>query len=108
MLELHLKQQGFTQRVCGSFTKYCERIQTFRETGNLNHLYENEIYKACFALNAAYSDNKDLAQRINSDKILEEKAFEIARNRNYDGYQRALVSMVCRFFDKNRSENKYE
>ena len=35
-----------------------------------------------------------------SDKILKDKAYEIARNRNYDGYQRALPSMVYKFFDK--------
>ena len=38
MTELHLKQPGFTYSVCGPFTKYCERIQKFRETGNLKHL----------------------------------------------------------------------
>ena len=25
---------------------------------------------------------------------------KITRNRGYDGYQRALASMVCKFFDK--------
>ena len=37
MPELHLKQPGFTYSVCGTFAKYCERIQEFRETGNLKH-----------------------------------------------------------------------
>ena len=36
--ELHLKQQGITYSVCGPFTKHRERIQKFRETGNLKHL----------------------------------------------------------------------
>ena len=40
MTELHLKQPGFTYSACVSFTKYHERIQTFRETGNLKHLIE--------------------------------------------------------------------
>ena len=31
--ELHLKQPGFTYNVCGPFTKYCESIQKYRETG---------------------------------------------------------------------------
>ena len=84
MPELHLKQQGFTYSVQGLFNKHCERIQTFRETGNLNHLYRNELGKACFAHNVAHSDNKDLARSIISDKILKERAFEIAKNRNYD------------------------
>ena len=32
--------------------------------------------------------------------MLKDRAYEITRNRNYDGYQRALASMVYRFFDK--------
>ena len=40
MAELHLKQPGFTYSACVSFTKYHERIQTFRETDNLKHLIE--------------------------------------------------------------------
>ena len=100
MPELHLKQPGFTYSACGPFTKHRERIQKFRETGNLKHLYRNELNKACFAHDAAYSDSKDLAKRIISDKILKDRAYEIARNRNYNGYQRALASMVYRFFYK--------
>ena len=64
MSELHLKQPGFTYSTCGPFTKHRERIKRkFRETGNLKHLYRNELERACFAPNAAYSDSKDLAQR---------------------------------------------
>ena len=60
--ELHLKQSGFTYSVCGPFTKHRERIQKFRETGNLKHLYRNELYKACFAHDAASSESKDLVK----------------------------------------------
>ena len=63
-------------------------------------MYRNELDKDCFAHDAAYSDSKDLANRTISDKILKDRAYEIARNRNYDGYERALASMVCKFFDK--------
>ena len=100
MSELHLKQPGFTYSACGPFTKHCERIQKSRETGNLKHLYRNELNKACFAHDAAYSKNKDLAKRTISDKILKDRAYEIARNHRYNGYQRALASMVYTFFDK--------
>ena len=31
---------------------------------------------------------------------MKDRVYEIARNRGYDGYQRALASMVYRFFDK--------
>ena len=100
MPELHLRQPGLTYSACGPFTKHCERIQKFRETGNLKHLYRNELDKACFAHDAAYSDSKYLAKITNSDKILKDRADEIARNCGYDGYQRTLASMVYKFFDK--------
>ena len=48
----------------------------------------------------AYEDFKDLARRTASDKILRDKAFNIAKNPKYDGYQRGLASMAYKFFDK--------
>ena len=96
MPESHLRQPGFTYSACGPFTKHHERIQKFRETGNLKHLYRNELDKACFAHDAAYSDSKDLAKRTISDKILKDKAYEIVRNCKYDGDQRALASFLIR------------
>ena len=50
MPELHLKQPEFTYSACGPFTKHCERIQQFREMGNLKHLYRNELDKACLLM----------------------------------------------------------
>ena len=100
MPELHLKEPGFTYSPCGPFTKHRERIQKLRETGNLKHLYRNELGKACFAHHAAYSDSKDLAKRTIWDKILKDRAYEIVRNCNYGGYQRAITSMVYKFFDE--------
>ena len=98
--ELHLKQPGFTYSACATFTKNRERIQKFRETGNLKHLYRNELEKSCFAHDAAYSESKDLAKKTLSDKVLKDRAHEIARNWKYDGYQRASASMFYKFFDK--------
>ena len=48
----------------------------------------------------AYGYFKDLARRAAADEILRDKAFNIAKNPKYDGYQRGLVSMVYKFFDK--------
>ena len=73
MPDLHLRQQGFAYSACGLFTKHCK----FRETGNLKHIYKNELDKACFAHDAAYSDSKDLAKRTISDKILKERAYKM-------------------------------
>ena len=100
MLELHLKQPGFTYSACEPFSKHCGRIQKFRETGNLKHLYRNELDKACFGHDASYSDSKDLVKTTISGKILKGSAYETAWNCGYDGYQRALVSMTHKFFDK--------
>ena len=48
----------------------------------------------------AYGDFKDTERRTFPDKILRDKAFNIAKNTKYDGYQRGLASMVYKFFDK--------
>ena len=45
MLELHLKQPRFTYSACGKFARHRERVQKFRETGILKHLYRNELDK---------------------------------------------------------------
>ena len=100
MPEMHLRQIQFTYSACGSFTKYKRRIQKFKETGDTNYVYKNELDKACFAHDAAYSDSKDLTKKTIVDKILKNKAFNISKDPKYDGYQRGLASMVYRFFDK--------
>ena len=51
----------------------------------------------------ASRDFKDLKSRTFSDKVLKDKAFNITKNRKYDGYQRGLASMVYKFFDKSSS-----
>ena len=48
----------------------------------------------------AYAYFKDLAKRTPSDKFLRDKAFNVAKNPKYDGYQRGRASMVYKFFDK--------
>ena len=53
----------------------------------------------------AYGDFKDLKRRTASDKILRDKAFNIAKNPKYDGYQRGLASMVYKFFDKKSTRS---
>ena len=51
----------------------------------------------------SYGKSKDLTKRTQSDKILRDKAFKIASDPKYDGYQRGLASMVYKFFDKKSS-----
>ena len=50
-----------------------------------------------------YGDFEDLTCRTVSDKILRDKAFNVAKNPKYHGYQRGLLSIVYRFFDNKTS-----
>ena len=101
MPEMHLKQPRFTYSACGPFTKNKEKIQKFKETGDTSYIYKNELDKACFQHDMAYGDFKDIKRRTASDKILRDKAFNIAKNSKYDRYQRGLASMVYKFFVKS-------
>ena len=58
MLELHLRQPGFTYSACVQFPKQHERIQEFKQTDYLNYIYKNQLDKACFAHDAGYFDSK--------------------------------------------------
>ena len=103
MPEIHLRQPQFTYSACGPFTRHEERIQKFKETGDANYVFKNELDKACFLLDAAYSDSKDLTKRTIADKNLKNRAFDIAKDPKYDGYQRGLASMVYKCFDSKVS-----
>ena len=93
MPEMHLRQPGFNYNACGPFTKSKERIQKFKQTGDSRYIYKNE-------LDIVYRDFKDLKKRTAVDNVLRDKAFNIAKNPKYDGYQRGLASMIYKFFDK--------
>ena len=99
MPEMHLRQPEFIYSACGPFTKNKQRIQKFMQTGDASYIYKNELDKACFQ-HMAYGKYKILEKRTQSDKILKGKAFTIANNPKYDGYQGELASMVYKFFDK--------
>ena len=45
----------------------------------------------------AYGDFKDLNTRTAAEKVLRDKAFNIAKNPKYDGYQHGLASMLYKF-----------
>ena len=100
MPEMNLKQPGFTYSACGPFTRNRERIQKIKETSDRSYIYKNELDKVCFQHDMAYGDFKDLSRRTPSDETLSDKAFNIAKNPKYDGYQRSVASIVYNFFDK--------
>ena len=64
---------------------------------------KNELDKACFQHDTAYGKSKYLAKRTQSDKVLRDKAFKIASDSKYDGYQRGIASMVYKSFNKKSS-----
>ena len=90
MPEMHLKQREFTCSACGSFTK--------KERGDSRYIYQNKLDNACFQQDMLYGDFKDLNRRTTADKVLCDKAFNIAKNPIYDIYQCGLASTVSKFF----------
>ena len=85
MLEMHLRQPQFVYSVCGPFTRHKERIKKFKQTGDTHYIYRSDLEKACFQHDSAYADNKDLINRTKTDKVLKNKAYNIAINPGYDG-----------------------
>ena len=55
-----------------------------------------------------YGDFKDLTKKTAADKLLRDKAFNIAKDPKYDGYQRGLVSMVYNIFDKKTAGSGFK
>ena len=97
MPEMGLRQPQFVYSGCGPFTRHKERIKKFKQTGDTRYIYRNELDKASFQHDSAYADHKDLINRTKSDKVLRDRAYDIASNPEYDGYQRGLASMVATF-----------
>ena len=87
MPEIHFKQPGFTYSACRPLKKQNkERIQKFKQAGDTNYIYKNELDKPSFQHYIGYWDFKDLARRTASDKILRDKEFNIAKSPKNDGY----------------------
>ena len=97
MLEMHIWQPGFTDSTCVLSSKSKERIYNVKETGASRYIYQSKLHKPCFQHGMTY-DFKDLTRRTASDKILHDKAFNIAKNPKYDWYQNGLASMVYKPF----------
>ena len=82
-----------------------KQVQKFKETGDLQYIYQNEINKACFQHDMVYEDIKDLPRLTAFNKIFRDKAFIIAKITKYDGNQTrfTLVVYIFFFFDKGSS-----
>ena len=108
MPEMHLRQPRFVCSACGPFTRHKERIKEFKRTGDTRYIYRNELDKACSQHDSAYADHKDLINITEADKVLRDKAYDIASNPKYDGYQRGLASMVYKIFDKKSTGSDFK
>ena len=95
-----IRQPRFVYSACRPFTRHRERIKKFKQTGDTRYIYRNDLDKACFQHYSAYADNKYLINRTKADKVLRDKAYNIASNPACDGYQRGLASTVYKCFDK--------
>ena len=85
---MHLRQPGFTYSACKTFTKNKEKIKRFKQTGDSRYIYRNELDEACFQHDMVYGDFKDLTKSTAADKVLRDKAFNIAKDLKCDGYQK--------------------
>ena len=102
MPEIHLRQPGFTYSACRPLRKNKE-TQKFKETGDSRYIYQNKVDIACCQHDMVYPDFTYLSKRKASDKVLYDKAFNIAKNPKYNAYKCRLALMVQKFFDKKSS-----
>ena len=101
MPQLHLVDRIVKKySTCEQFTKHVQRIQDFLNTGKLSYIYKNDLDKTCFQHDKPNNKFKDLEKITQSDIVLKTKAFKISSNPKYNDYERGLVSIVYKFFDK--------
>ena len=66
-------------------------------------LKKQEIHDIFIKNGMTYGDFKDLTRRTATDKMLHDKAFNIAKNSKDDGYQKGLASIAYKLFDRKAS-----
>ena len=98
--ELDLRQRRFTCHASVPFTENKERIQKFKETGDLIYVYQNDLDGDCFQHDMVYRDFKDLHRRAASDEVLRDKAFNITEYLKHYGNEGGIPSMVYKLFGK--------
>ena len=77
-----------------TISKKQEKNQKIQRNKNLQYIYQIELDKAFFQNKMAYLGFKELTRRTVSDTLSRYKAFSIAKNLKYNGYQCGLVLMV--------------
>ena len=106
MPEMHLKQHGKLVNQVNQdllivhvdhLPKIKKEIKNLKKkTGTSRYIYKKELDKACFQHDLAYGDFKDLAKRTASDKMLRDKAFNIAKNTKHYGFFQWFINFLTR------------
>ena len=68
--------------------------------GDSRYIHLNELNKTCSEHDKIYGDFKDLNRRTATNKLLRDKAFNVAKDQKYDGYQHGLPVMLYKFLHK--------
>ena len=82
MSEIHLRLPGFTCDACKPFIKNKDMIKNYKETEDFRYIYQNVLERSCFQHDVAHGDFKNLNRRAATDKVLRDKAFNIAEVQN--------------------------
>ena len=57
-----------------------KKEKNFKEARDSKYIHQNELDKACFQHDMTYVDFEDLNRRKFADKVLRNKAFDIAKD----------------------------
>ena len=101
MPDMYLRLTGFTYNACRPFKRKTKKQQKNLNKQKVQNIFiKKKIGKAYFQHHIFLGDFKDLPRRKASDKVLRDKAYNMATNPKYDECKRGRVSMVYNFFDK--------
>ena len=104
MPKMYLRQPGCTYSACGQFTKNKAKIKKFKETWDSRHNYLNKLEKVCFEHEMASECSKNVPRKIASDKLLQEKAFNFAKNSEYVKYRKGFALLFYEFVNKKSAD----
>ena len=79
MPRIRLRQSGYTNSACGSFAKTKERTEKFKKIGHSRCIYQSKLNIDCFQHDTECGNFQDLSSSTDSDKVLQNKAFNVAR-----------------------------
>ena len=107
MSEMHLRQSGLCIMLAYLLLSMKKKQKISKKQQNSGYNYQNEVDKTCFQHYVAYGAYKDLPIKTADDKLLRDRAFQIADNQEFGGYQQGVASVIYKFFDKKSRDNIY-